>query len=285
MAIQNVFGSTVPGAVNISNDSDQIVLGFLFKVATAGNIVGYRFYEGNYNYPSNTREGSLWSVSGTQLATKVAPAMGSNGWKEVLFDAPVAVSANTPYMVSVFFNLGNWSASFGGFNSDVVSGDITVYGFGNTPDSMTEQGRYIESPVNAFPIFGSGGRSAYGMDVMFEAGSSQVDITGSTAITFAASGAMSRQVNLAGSSPLTFGASGSIKRQVNLIGTTLISLGATGHLTLTRKIAGLAAVLFRATGRINANDPSLVISEKDGIYILEEVRGRYIAEEIRGIYK
>lgn len=286
MTIQNVFGSTAPSAINVGSDTDQIVLGFLFKVATAGNVVGYRFYDGQYPlWNSAYREGSLWTVAGVQLATKVSPNRTNNGWIEVLFDAPVAIAANTPYMISVFHDLGNWSATFAALEHDVVSGDITIYGSDNVPDGGAWQGRYIETPTNAFPVNGSGGKSSYGVDVMFDAGSTQVDISGTSSLTFAASGALSRRVNLAGNSAISIGASGVPSRQVNISGTSPLTVAASGRPTLTRRLSGLAAMLFRGTGRISVTDPNLVISEHDGVYIEAEERGRFITEEIRGIYK
>jgi hypothetical protein len=169
MTIQNVFGSTVPGAVNVSSDSDQINLGFLFETAVDGHIVGVRYYEGNFNYPNNSRVGDLWQVDGTKLAEKTFPVQTSNGWKEVLFDSPVPIAAITPYMISVWMNLGNWSADFGGFTNDVISGDIRVYSATNVPDAGPFQGRFTEAAAVAFPVNGSGAKSSYGVDLMFEA--------------------------------------------------------------------------------------------------------------------
>lgn len=169
MTIQNVFGSNVPGAVNVGSDSDQINLGFLFETAVDGHVVGVRYYEGNFGYPGMSRIGDLWQVDGTKLAEKAFPTPVSIGWKEVLFDSPVPIAPLTPYMISVWMDRANWSADFGGFTNDVISGDIRVYSATNVPDGGPFQGRFTEASAVAFPINGSGAKSSYGVDLMFEA--------------------------------------------------------------------------------------------------------------------
>ena len=169
MTIQNVFGAVSPTAVNVSSDSDQINLGFLFEVAVDGHIIGVRYYEGNFSNPLKSRVGDLWQVDGTKLAEKTFPAPSANGWQEVLFDSPIPIAPITPYMISVWMDRANWSADFGGFTNDVISGDIRVYSATNVPDGGPFQGRFTESAAVAFPVNGSGAKSSYGVDLMFEA--------------------------------------------------------------------------------------------------------------------
>ena len=76
---------------------------------------GVRFYKSAAN--SGTHVGNLWTSSGTRLATATFADETPSGWQEVLFDAPVAVVANTTYVVSYHTNVGHYSASGGYFGS------------------------------------------------------------------------------------------------------------------------------------------------------------------------
>lgn len=61
-----IFGTTVP-ATPAASDPDAVELGVNFTPRVAGSIVGIRFYKGSGN--SGTHTGSLWSSSGSRLAT------------------------------------------------------------------------------------------------------------------------------------------------------------------------------------------------------------------------
>lgn len=268
MATQNVFGNTSPSAVDVSTDADQITLGHVFKVATAGKINGLRYFEtnsGNVN-PAKPKTGALWTISGTLLGTMTFPTpnpANAHTWVDGSFSSPIAIAADTPYIFGVYVDTSNWSANFGGLNTDVVSGDITLYGYLNDPASIG-QGRYFEGSL-AFPSNASGGHSSYGVDLTFEASSSApVEITGTSAMTFGVSGAITRSVRISGSSSVSFEAVGNILRSV--------------------RIAGQSALAFVFNGlRPTVPATNFDLIEGQGVTVEFEDRGVTVPYENRGI--
>ena len=83
--------------------------GLKFRSDVNGFIKGVRFYKGASNI--GTHIGNLWTSTGTLLATATFTAESPSGWQEMLFDAPVAIAANTTYVVSYHTNVGHYSAS------------------------------------------------------------------------------------------------------------------------------------------------------------------------------
>ena len=80
-------------------------------------------------------------------------AESPSGWQEMLFDAPVAITANTTYVVSYHTNVGHYSASGAYFSalgfdrsplrapSTGAAGGNGVYGYGasNFPTSDVQR--------------------------------------------------------------------------------------------------------------------------------------------------
>jgi Domain of unknown function (DUF4082)/Bacterial Ig domain len=99
--------STVPGTVD-ANDGSALELGLKFQANVSGWVLGVRFYKGNSNN-SGTHIANLWSSSGTLLATATFTNETASGWQQVNFASPVAVSANTTYIVSYFAPRGNYA--------------------------------------------------------------------------------------------------------------------------------------------------------------------------------
>ena len=70
----------------------------LFTADQNGYISGVRFYKGSSN--TGTHVGSLWTSTGTLLAQATFTNETASGWQQVLFSTPVAITANTVYVVS-----------------------------------------------------------------------------------------------------------------------------------------------------------------------------------------
>ncbi len=102
-----VFSSADTPAVASAPDSSALELGMKFRAAASGYVRGVRFHKGDAN--TGTHTGSLWSSSGEQLATGTFTGETVNGWQTMLFAAPVAVRANTTYVVSYFTPTGRFS--------------------------------------------------------------------------------------------------------------------------------------------------------------------------------
>jgi hypothetical protein len=97
--------STVPSGP-LSPDAAAVELGVRFRSSVNGYITGIRFYKGTGN--GGTHTGSLWSATGTRLATVTFTNESATGWQEAKFAIPVAITANTVYVASYFSPQGHW---------------------------------------------------------------------------------------------------------------------------------------------------------------------------------
>ncbi len=93
-------------------DTHATEIGTKFRSDVGGFITGLRFYKTTGN--TGTHIGRLWTAGGTQLAQATFIGESGSGWQQVSFDAPVAINANTTYVVSYHAPNGHYS-SIGGF--------------------------------------------------------------------------------------------------------------------------------------------------------------------------
>jgi methionine-rich copper-binding protein CopC len=105
-------GQEVP-KVTSADDSSQLELGVKWKAASNGYVRGVKFYKGTGNTGSHT--GSLWAANGDLLATGTFTNESPTGWQTLLFPSPIAVNANTTYVVSYFTPTGHFAYDTGGF--------------------------------------------------------------------------------------------------------------------------------------------------------------------------
>src|SRR5207249_698415 len=102
-----------------------IELGIRFQSDVAGSITGIRFYKGSAN--TGTHTGSLWTASGTRLATATFTNETSSGWQTVWFASPVAIQANTTHVASYLAPKGRYAFDADYFTiSGLDSGSIHV---------------------------------------------------------------------------------------------------------------------------------------------------------------
>ena len=131
--------SIVPGVVD-SGPDNAVQLGVKFRSDVAGTIRGIRFYKSAGN--TGTHVASLWSSTGTRLATATFTNETASGWQEVSFATPVAISANTVYVASYHTTTGHYSLNSNYFSAGVDnpplhalasagSGGNGVYRYGN----------------------------------------------------------------------------------------------------------------------------------------------------------
>ena len=95
-----------------------------FRTTQAGTITKIRFYKGAGN--SGTHVGSLWTRTGTKLASVTFTGESSSGWQEATFANPVAVAANTTYVASYYAPAGHYSVSENYFSSATTRGPLTA---------------------------------------------------------------------------------------------------------------------------------------------------------------
>src|SRR6185503_18576449 len=160
--------------------------------------------------------GNLWAITGGQpLASATFSGESASGWQEVLFDAPVEITANTIYVASYHTNVGHYSATGGYFStvgvdraplhaptSATVGGNgVFIYGASALPTNTFNATNYwvdvvFDSTPDTFapaitndaatPIDGSSALVTWTTD---EAATSRVDY--STSSVFPAAGTLS----------------------------------------------------------------------------------------------
>ena len=110
--------TTVP-VVSTSNDTAAVELGVRFSSDVSGFVTGVRFFKGARN--TGTHLGRLWSATGTQLATATFTGETANGWQQVNFATPVAVTAGTTYIASYYTPVGRYAADENYFASTGIT--------------------------------------------------------------------------------------------------------------------------------------------------------------------
>ena len=145
---------------NITGDAQAVELGVKFRADVNGVVNGVRFYKGSTN--TGTHVAHLWSATGTLLATATFTNETASGWQQVMFATPVAITANTTYVVSYHTDAGNYALNGGYF----VGGGVDsppLHALGNGVDGANAVFVYGAS---AFPRQTSNGNN-YWVDVVF----------------------------------------------------------------------------------------------------------------------
>jgi hypothetical protein len=155
-----VFGTSLP-AVAADPDTAAVELGMRFRASRAGEVTGVRFYKG----PGNTgvHTASLWTNSGTPLATATFSAETASGWQQVDFTSPVPITRDTTYVVSYYAPVGRYAKNPNFFKStSTTSGPLTA--LRNGTDGAN--GVYRYGAGGGFPTT-SHRASNYWVDVVF----------------------------------------------------------------------------------------------------------------------
>ncbi len=136
-------------AIETVASTTSVELGVKFTADVPGEIAGIKFYKGPQNLGVHT--GSLWSSTGTLLASVTFAGESSSGWQTAQFSSPVAIEANTTYVVSYRAPVGGYSATVGGLASPVdnpplhtlASGGVYTYGTGY-PTSSSDANYFVD---------------------------------------------------------------------------------------------------------------------------------------------
>lgn len=155
-----LFGTDTPKNVTAS-DHKAVELGVKFQANTDGAVSAIRFYKGSTN--TGTHTGSLWTSTGTQLATATFTSETASGWQQVNFATPVAIKAGTVYVASYHTNVGHYAYDYNYFtnNKTHVSGALTA--LGDSP--ANPNGVYLYGP-GGFPSQSSKATN-YWVDVIY----------------------------------------------------------------------------------------------------------------------
>lgn len=119
----SVFPPDAVPAVVSEPDQQPVEVGMKFRTSIPGFVSGVRFYKGSLN--TGTHSGSLWTNSGVLLARVSFSSETPAGWQQANFTTPVAILANTTYVISYHAPFGRYSMSVGQFSgSGVDSGPL-----------------------------------------------------------------------------------------------------------------------------------------------------------------
>ncbi|PYI68530.1 hypothetical protein CVV68_05955 [Arthrobacter livingstonensis] len=118
----SIFSSTAtPSTVNTA-DGSAVQLGMKFRSDVPGNVTGIRFYKGSSNTGSHT--GYLWSGTGSLLGSLTFTNETASGWQQANFTSPVAIAANTTYVVTYYAPNGFYSSNGNYFAAAVDKGPL-----------------------------------------------------------------------------------------------------------------------------------------------------------------
>ena len=140
-------------------------VGVKFRSDVAGSIAGIRFYKGAGN--NGTHTGSLWTSTGSLLATGTFVNETATGWQQLTFASPVAISANTTYVASYHTDTGAFAMNIGYFLTQGADAP-PLHALQSGVDGGN--GMYVGGSGGQFPSGASGNN--YWVDVVFNAGAS-----------------------------------------------------------------------------------------------------------------
>ena len=103
----SLWSSTTTPTVASAPDTSGVELGVKFRSSVNGFIKGIGFYKGSGN--TGTHTGTLWTSTGTQLATVTLQGETATGWQQANLTTSVAITANTTYVVSYHAPAGGYA--------------------------------------------------------------------------------------------------------------------------------------------------------------------------------
>lgn len=153
-------GTTTP-ATPAANDNSAVEVGIKFRTDRAGYITALRFYKGSGN--TGTHVGSLWTRTGSKLASVTFTGESAAGWQQATLPAPVPVTAATTYVASYYAPVGRYASASGAFASAATTnGPLTALRNGTDGGN----GVYLYG-ASGFPT-GTYQSSNYFVDVVFD---------------------------------------------------------------------------------------------------------------------
>ena len=154
----SLFAPTSTPAVSADPDGSANELGVKFSSSQAGSITGIRFYKDASN--TGTHVGSLWSASGTRLASATFTESAS-GWQQVSFASPVPITAGTTYVASYFAPNGHYSTTDGYFTGPTGNAPLSA-----PAETASSPNGVYKAGSTGFPTQGYSA-SNYWVDVVF----------------------------------------------------------------------------------------------------------------------
>ena len=183
-----------------SGDPASVEVGMKFRSDTAGVVSAVRFYKSGAN--SGTHIGNLWSSTGTLLGSVTFTTESAAGWQQANFTTPIAISANTTYVISYFAPGGHYSVTQGGFSAGGVD-NPPLHALASGVDGPN--GVYSYGSTSSFPTSSFNGNN-YWVDLVFTDNIPPV-ISAVTATTTSTAATIAWTTNVAASSTVNYGTS------------------------------------------------------------------------------
>ncbi len=157
----SIFGPEDLPAMPTASDTSAVELGLKFQSKVSGYAIGVRFYKRSYN--TGTHTGRLWSRSGQLLGSVTFQNETATGWQQANFSTPVAIAANTTYVISYRAPVGAYSVTQNYFKStgaengplralaDGEDGGNSVFRYGNSAfpnDTFKSSNYYVDVVFN-----------------------------------------------------------------------------------------------------------------------------------------
>ncbi len=142
-----IWNASATPAILDDGDTNAVELGVRFRSEVSGYVTGVRFYKGTAAN-SGTHIGNLWTNTGTRLGTVTFTGETATGWQQANFSSPIAIAANTTYVVSYFTSVGRYSANRNYFAAAGVD-NPPLHALQNGIDGAN--GVYVYSSSSAFP--------------------------------------------------------------------------------------------------------------------------------------
>jgi hypothetical protein len=140
---QTLFTNQTPSQNNLTDgtgSAGDYELGMEFRSNIAGTVNAIRYYKAASE--SGTHVGKIWSSSGVLLASVTFTNETGSGWQQQALATPLAIQANTTYVVSVNANT-HYVTTANGLASTITNGNLSAVADGSN-------GIYNQTP-NLFP--------------------------------------------------------------------------------------------------------------------------------------
>jgi hypothetical protein len=255
-ATETLLTTQTPQSLAVSDGATaNHELGVRFTSTASGQITAIRFWKDSRETGSHV--GHIWSASGQLLASVGFVSETASGWQQQSLAAPLAVNANTVYVVTV--NTGNayYVTTRNGLATKIVNHELSSI-VGNNG---------VIGPPGRFPV-SDFGASNYFRDVVFTPNTAPGLTSNSVSLNFG-------NVNVGSSASqtitLTNSASGTVSiSKVAVTGTGFSATAITAPLSLVKggqaslKITFTPTAMGSAPGTVtvtsNASNPNLTVT-------------------------
>ncbi|HEY8886058.1 MAG TPA: DUF4082 domain-containing protein [Candidatus Microsaccharimonas sp.] len=112
-----LFTDEVPVNQNTTTDTASVELGLNFTAYVSGTVTAIRYYKG-VGASTSSKDGHLWTDTGTLLASVTFVNETASGWQTQYLSTPVALTGGLNYIVSYYTPDGNYANTPQYFNSN-----------------------------------------------------------------------------------------------------------------------------------------------------------------------